>query len=140
MPCRRYDQVTAVDAIIKNYADDKSIYYLDLVPLMTPIVTTGPDGKPDTTYRGLGPDHLHPDAEGYQLWADAMEPLLRSWLPLSDAKHPGEKHDRAGQQPERLSRMRDAYEAWFREVTSGPDNADLNVAQHSPRGETVVPQ
>lgn len=55
------------DAILKTFADDKTVYFLDLVPLMTPV------GK---NYKGLGRDYLHPDASGYQLWAEAMEPLL----------------------------------------------------------------
>ena len=39
-----------------------------------------PDGKIDTNWKGLGKDHLHPDATGYQIWADAMEPLLTKLL------------------------------------------------------------
>lgn len=73
MPNRRAnDLMMAADAILKTYADDKTIYYLDLVPLMTF------DGD---NWKGLGPDHLHPDAGGYQLWTDAMLPLLNKLLP-----------------------------------------------------------
>ena len=77
---RANDTMMATDAIIKNYADNSTIYYLDLVPLMPPVTTTGADGKTDTNWKGLGKDHLHPDASGYQIWADAMEPLLSKLL------------------------------------------------------------
>ncbi len=70
----------SANAIIKDFADNQTVFWLDLVPLMTPVVTTTPDGKSDTNWKGLGPDHLHPDASGYQLWSDAMEPLLSKLL------------------------------------------------------------
>ena len=81
MPNARANQkMMDADAIIKGYADVSTVTYLDLVPLMTPVTTTSPDGKTDTNYKGLSKDHLHPDAPGYQLWADAMEPLLTKLL------------------------------------------------------------
>ncbi len=70
------DLMMATDAILRTYADDKTIYYLDLVPLMTPV---------GDNFKGLGPDHLHPDASGYQLWADALLPLVNKLLPPSVA-------------------------------------------------------
>jgi lysophospholipase L1-like esterase len=73
MPRSKFnDLMMAADAILKTYADDKTVFYLDLVPVMTPV---------GDNYLGLGPDHLHPDASGYQLWADAMLPLLNKLLP-----------------------------------------------------------
>ena len=77
---RANDKMMQVNALIRGYADDESVFYLDLVPLMTPIETTLPDGKTDTNWKGLGKDHLHPDESGYQLWADAMEPLMKKLL------------------------------------------------------------
>jgi lysophospholipase L1-like esterase len=73
---RAEDKMMATDAIIKNFADNQSVYWLDLVPLMPPVTTTKPDGTVDNSWKGLGTDHLHPDTSGYQIWADAMEPLL----------------------------------------------------------------
>jgi len=73
-------KMMAADAIIKDYADNKSIFYLDLVPLMPAIPTTMPNGRTLQHYKGLGKDNLHPDASGYQIWADAMEPLLTKLL------------------------------------------------------------
>lgn len=73
MPNRRAnDLMMAADGILRTFADDKTVYYLDLVPLMTPV---------GDNWKGLGPDHLHPDASGYQLWTDAMLPLLNKLLP-----------------------------------------------------------
>jgi len=81
MPCERaHDTMMQADSIIKNNADESTVFYLNLVPLMTPITTANPDGSSDTTWKGLGKDRLHPTAEGYQIWADAMEPLLTKLL------------------------------------------------------------
>ena len=77
---RANDKMMQVNSIIKSYADNSTIYWLDLVPLMPPVTTTAPDGTTDTNWKGLGTDHLHPDATGYQIWADAMEPLLNKLL------------------------------------------------------------
>ena len=78
---RANDKMMQVNSIIKSYADDSNVYYLDLVPLMPQVTTTTPDGKTNTNWKGLSQDHLHPDASGYQIWADAMEPLLKKLLP-----------------------------------------------------------
>jgi lysophospholipase L1-like esterase len=81
MPNKRAnDKMMQADSIIRGYADGSDIYYLDLVPLMPPVTTTAPDGTIDTNWKGLGKDHLHPVAAGYQIWADAMEPLLSKLL------------------------------------------------------------
>jgi lysophospholipase L1-like esterase len=73
MPNKRAnDLMMSANAILRTFADDKTIYYLDLVPLMTPV---------GDNWQGLGPDHLHPDASGYQLWADALLPLINKLLP-----------------------------------------------------------
>jgi lysophospholipase L1-like esterase len=68
---RANDKMMAANEILKTFADQKTVYYLDLVPLMTPV---------GDNWKGLGPDHLHPDATGYQLWADAMMPLVNKLL------------------------------------------------------------
>jgi lysophospholipase L1-like esterase len=75
-----HDKMMQVDSMIKSYADDSTVYYLNLVPLMPQVMTTAPDGKTETNWKGLGKDHTHPDASGYQIWADAMDPLLAKLL------------------------------------------------------------
>jgi lysophospholipase L1-like esterase len=77
---RANDTMMQANSIIKNYADDTTIYYLDLVPLMPPVTITNPDGSVDSSWKGLGKDHLHLNAEGYKIWSDAMEPLLTKLL------------------------------------------------------------
>jgi lysophospholipase L1-like esterase len=67
------ERINGANVILKAFADGKSVYYLDLAPVMTP---TG-----DGNFKGLGKDKLHPDAAGYQLWTDAMLPLLNTLLP-----------------------------------------------------------
>jgi len=59
------------NGLLRKYADGQSVHYLDLVPLMPPV---------GDNWTGLLPDHLHPDATGYRIWSDAMEPLLSRLL------------------------------------------------------------
>jgi lysophospholipase L1-like esterase len=77
---RDHDKMMQVDSLIKNDADESTVYYLDLVPLMPEVTSTTPDGKTDTNWKGVGKDHIHLDATGYQIWADAMEPILTKLL------------------------------------------------------------
>jgi lysophospholipase L1-like esterase len=66
------EQVKAVNAVISQLADGDKIKFLDLGgKFLTP------DG---TLSRDLFPDLLHPNARGYQIWADAMEPALAPML------------------------------------------------------------
>jgi lysophospholipase L1-like esterase len=57
--------------ILKTFADDQTVYYLDLAAKMSPV---------GDSWLGLGPDKLHPTDAGYQIWADTMEPLLGKLL------------------------------------------------------------
>ncbi len=77
---RANEKMMQVNSLIKGYGDGESVFFLDLVPLMPEVTTPAPGGTTDTNWKGLGKDHLHPDASGYQIWADAMEPLLRKLL------------------------------------------------------------
>ena len=69
---RANDLMMSANGILRTFANDSTVYYLDLVPLMTPV---------GDNWKGLSADHLHPDAAGYQLWADALLPLLNKLLP-----------------------------------------------------------
>jgi len=77
---RANDKMMQVNSLIRGNVDNSTVYWLNLVPLMPAVTTTNPDGTVDTNWKGLGKDHLHPDASGYQIWADAMEPLLTKLL------------------------------------------------------------
>jgi len=70
------DKMAQADAIIKNFANNRTIYWLDLASLMPPVTVTTPDGKTVQSWKGLGDDILHPNATGYQIWAEALNPLL----------------------------------------------------------------
>ncbi len=75
------EKMMTADALIKEYADGQSVYWIDLVPLMPQVVVTSADGKVDVSFKGLGSDRLHPDATGYRIWSEAMEPTLSKLLP-----------------------------------------------------------
>ena len=54
--------------IIKGYADAKKVYFLDINNEFLDDDGVLPKKKM--------PDLLHPNAEGYEIWAYAMEPLV----------------------------------------------------------------
>lgn len=64
-------KMAAVNTITRSYANDRNVFYLDLAADLTPA---------GDSWKGLGPDRLHPNAEGYELWAAALEPLLLKLL------------------------------------------------------------
>lgn len=57
-----------VNAELGKIADGGNVRFLDLTACFL-----GADGK---ILDGLMPDRLHPNAAGYQVWAEAMQPLL----------------------------------------------------------------
>ena len=73
---RRLDQITdanqAVNKIIKNYADEKTVFYRDFGS----VFLTG-DGYVDPK---LMPDYVHPGEAGFRAWGQAMEPFIKTHL------------------------------------------------------------
>lgn len=61
-----------VNAIIRTYVDNKTVHWLDIRH-----VFLDDKGK---LKRELMPDGLHPNPEGYRVWAQAMEPTIRKFL------------------------------------------------------------
>lgn len=57
--------------MVSEIADNQMIYYLNIGPAFLN------DGM---VLRKYMPDFLHPNAEGYQIWAEAMEPTLKVLL------------------------------------------------------------
>ncbi|WP_426104536.1 GDSL-type esterase/lipase family protein [Massilia sp. TSP1-1-2] len=53
---------------LAKLADDKRVFYIDLAARFTP------EGD---NWKGLSRDKLHLSAEGYEMWASALEPLLK---------------------------------------------------------------
>jgi lysophospholipase L1-like esterase len=66
------DQIRDINAALAKLDDGKRIKFLDIGK-----VFLAPDGSIPKT---LMPDLLHPNAAGYQRWADAMEPTLAGML------------------------------------------------------------
>ena len=58
--------------IVKNLADNKMVYFLDIGPKFL-----GSDG---TLSKEIMPDYLHLTRKGYEIWADAIQPSLDEML------------------------------------------------------------
>ena len=56
------------NAIIANLADGQTVFFLDVGPKFLKA-----DG---TLSKSIMPDLLHPNAKGYQIWAETMEPVV----------------------------------------------------------------
>jgi beta-glucosidase len=61
-----------VNALIKNYADNKKIFFADI----NSVFLTKEGVLPEE----IMPDLLHPNEKGYELWAKALEPHLQKLL------------------------------------------------------------
>jgi len=62
----------AINERISKFADNKTIFYLDINDKFLE-----DDG---TLPRSIMPDLLHPNTKGYEIWAEAMEPTLAKLL------------------------------------------------------------
>jgi lysophospholipase L1-like esterase len=66
-------QVNAkTNEIIAKLADNKDVYFLDIGPKFV-----DQDGK---LPREIMPDLLHPNAKGYGIWAEAIEPMVKKLM------------------------------------------------------------
>jgi beta-glucosidase len=59
----------ATNAIIAEFADDQRVFYLDINDEFL-----DDDG---TLPKSIMPDLLHPNPKGYEIWAAAMEPMIK---------------------------------------------------------------
>lgn len=66
------DKLAATNAILKTYADETHITYLDIGDKFLQ-----PDGS---ISKEIMPDFLHLSPKGYQIWADAIEPQVKKYL------------------------------------------------------------
>jgi len=62
----------ATNEIIAKYADGKNVFFLDISDTFLE-----DDG---TLPKSIMPDLLHPNPEGYGLWAEAMEPMIKKLM------------------------------------------------------------
>jgi lysophospholipase L1-like esterase len=65
-------QVAVINTVIAKLDDGKMVKFLDIGPQFLEA-----DGS---LSKDIMPDLLHPSKEGYQIWADAMEPTLAEML------------------------------------------------------------
>ena len=61
-----------INQIIKTYADEKTVYWLDIGHVFM--------DEQGQLNRDLMPDGLHPNLAGYRVWAEAMEPTIKKLL------------------------------------------------------------
>ncbi len=71
-PTAVFAEITRINENIARMADGKTIRYVDINDKMA-----DKDGK---QFDGLFMDALHPTAKGYQIWADALKPILTELL------------------------------------------------------------
>ena len=70
-------KIKSINTIISQYADGKKVIYLDFGDKFLQ-----PDG---TLTKEIMPDLLHPSAKGYQIWADAIQPVIDQFFPPAGA-------------------------------------------------------
>ena len=58
--------------IASTLADNKMVFYMDIGPKFMDADGTIPDD--------VMPDHLHPNAKGYEIWAEAIEPKVKELM------------------------------------------------------------
>jgi len=64
--------INAINARIATFADGKMVRFLNINDRLA-----GPDGR---LFDGMMHDRLHPTLQGYQVWADALRPILTELL------------------------------------------------------------
>ena len=73
------EKITRINQIISKLGDGKKVVYLDFGDKFLL-----PDG---TINRDLMPDTLHPNAKGYEVWADAIRPtMVKIFGPIASAR------------------------------------------------------
>jgi lysophospholipase L1-like esterase len=65
-------QNDATNAIIKTFADDKKVFFMDIGANFLQ-----PDG---TLPKDIMPDLLHPNEKGYEIWADAIDSKVKELM------------------------------------------------------------
>jgi len=69
------DWIAKLNAIISGYASDPRVTYLDIgAKFLQPDGTLTPD---------IMPDYLHPSPKGYEIWANAITPVVQKYFPAA---------------------------------------------------------
>jgi len=64
---RDMPKTVAANKITSTFADDRTVFYLDLAPWMP---------AAGDNFKGVGFDHIHLTPDGYEIWASHLDPLL----------------------------------------------------------------
>jgi lysophospholipase L1-like esterase len=64
-------KTVVANKILAKLDDGKNVKFLDINDKFL---------NPDGSLKGFGRDNLHPNAQGYQIWADAVKAQLTEWL------------------------------------------------------------
>jgi lysophospholipase L1-like esterase len=70
-------KVAAVNSQIKLLDDGQRLTYVDISRQLI-----GTDG---IIFRDMMPDFVHPTAQGYQIWADAIQPIINKYVPKNNS-------------------------------------------------------
>ena len=62
----------ATNGIISGFSDDEHVFYLDINNAFL--------DEEGNLSKDIMPDFLHPNANGYQIWATAMEPMIQKLI------------------------------------------------------------
>ena len=66
-------KIKSINEIISKYADGKKVIFLNFGDKLLE-----PDGS---ISKEIMPDFVHPSAKGYQIWADAIQPVIDQFFP-----------------------------------------------------------
>jgi lysophospholipase L1-like esterase len=66
-------RIKAINATLSRLGDEKKVVYVDFGDKFLE-----PDGSMSPA---VMPDYLHPSAKGYQIWADAIQPVIDTYFP-----------------------------------------------------------
>ena len=65
-------ELAQVNEIIAKLADDKNVFFLNIGAKFL--------DKDGNLPKDIMPDFLHPNAKGYAIWAEAMEPSVKKLM------------------------------------------------------------
>ena len=68
-------KIKAINEIISKLQDGKNVLYVDFGEKFL-----SPDGSISPEVMG---DYLHPTGKGYQIWADALQPIVDKYFPTA---------------------------------------------------------
>jgi lysophospholipase L1-like esterase len=71
---RSDEKMARANEILRTYADHQNICYIDIYSHMP---------RQGDNWKNLMPDKLHFTTEGYEMWAEQMEPALQKIMPVS---------------------------------------------------------